>query len=148
MTPQHEAANIDSWARIVDFIDQFSDSSSTEWRKLAHRFLKYCIDRGYNRYFRAGQSMTLLVFSTLDHHGLGNEPRITVVFSPPNKLQLTYSPSTPPAKGDKELHYELPFEEAVSTFQRFLNHLWEITIPEPIPSSLRTPDHPFSVPVL
>ena len=148
MTPDHTASNIESWADIGEFIEDFPDSSGLEWKRLARRFVQYGLDRNFNRHFRAGQSMSTLVFSTLDRHGLRDEPRITVTLRPPDELKLVYWPATPATKGDRRLEYDLHWDEAMPTFQRFLNHLWETTMSAPLPSDLRSPQHPFNAPVL
>lgn len=133
-----------SWDDLGKFINRFDYPNWEGWKHLADRFMNHCIERQFNRYFRAGQSMTTLVFSTLDHHGLQDEPRVNVVLHPPDKLELSYYPGLPVRGADNELEYELNFETGVATFQRFLNHLWEMTMPEPLPADLRG----FTAPVL
>lgn len=102
---------------------------------------------GLNAYFRAGQSLHHLVFSTLDHHGLRDEPRVTVVFHPENDVRIAYGTSNlffnPPT-----LEYTLPFELAFPTFRRFLNQLWTATMPESIPAEIRSPLAPLHAPIL
>lgn len=100
-----------------------------------------------HRYFRAGQSMHHIVFSTLDHHGLRLEPRVTVEFHPLQELRIAYGTAnlgfcTP------ELEYSLPFDEGFATFRRFLHQLWTATVPEPIPEEIRSPNAPLPAPVL
>jgi hypothetical protein len=148
MTPEHRAANIQSWAEISEFIEGFPDPSWTDWKLLARRFIQCGLDRHFERHFRAGQSMSTLVFSTLDHHGALHEALVKVFLLPPDTVKLVYQPATPASKGDTRLEYELAFDEAMPTFQRFLNHLWETTLSEPLPSEMRSPKHPFSAPVL
>ncbi|HEY1120773.1 MAG TPA: hypothetical protein VGE67_04200 [Haloferula sp.] len=91
--------------------------------------------------------MSTLVFSTLEHHGAIDEPIVKAILLPPETVKLVYLPATPSPKGDRLLEYDLAFDEAMPTFQRFLNHLWEMTRPEPLPQDMRSPAHPFSAPV-
>lgn len=148
MTPDQTAAHIESWSDIGQFIEDFPDATWLEWKRLARRFVQYGLDRNFNRHFRVGQSMSNLVFSTQDRHGCHNEPRIMVTLRPPDALKLVYWPGIPAIKGDLELEYELHWDEAMPTFRRFLNHLWETTMTDPLPSDLRSPHHPFIAPVL
>ena len=148
MTPEHTSANIQSWAHLCEFIERFPDPSGADWKRLARRFIQWGLDRSFDRHFRAGQSMSTLVFSTLDHHGALYEPLVMVSLLPPETMKLVYSPATPAGKGDTRLEYELAFDEAMPTFQRFLNHLWELTMSEPLPSDMRSPEHAFSAPDL
>ncbi len=92
--------------------------------------------------------MSTLVFSTLDHHGLQYEARVLVTLRPPDELKLVYLPAVPAIKGDQSLEYDLALEEALPTFQRFLNHLWEMTMSDPLPSDLRSPQQTFKAPVI
>jgi hypothetical protein len=124
------------------------DSSWLDWKCLARRFVQYGLDRNFNRHFRAGQSMSTLVFSTLDRHGLRDGARVAVTLRPPDELKLIYWPATPATKGDQRLEYDLHLDEAMPTFQRFLNHLWETSMSDPLPSDMRSPQHPFNAPVL
>ena len=148
MTREHIEANIASWVDIGRFIEEYPDSSWAKWKTMARRFVKFALDRNFNRHFRAGQSMSTLVFSTLDHHGLRHDACVSVSLRPPDTIHLSYAPSIPAVKGDSELTYELPYDEAVVTFQRFLNHLWEMTVDEPLPSDMRSPEMPFNAPIM
>ena len=148
MKPEHTSANIQSWAEVGEFVEWLPDPVWTEWKALARRFLLYGADRNFNQHFRASTSMRILVFSTLDHGGASYEPVVKVCLLPPETVKLRYFPATPAAQGDTRLEYELDFDEGMSTFQRFLNHLWEMTMPEPLPADMRSPACPFSAPVL
>ena len=88
------------------------------------------------------------IFSTLDQHGLRFEPRVTVSLQPPEILTIAYWPGVPAAMGDTSLEYELRFDEAMPTFQRFLNHLWLMTKSDPLPPEMRSPEHSFVAPFL
>lgn len=148
MTPEHQSSNIASWEAIASFIEEFPDDSYwTQWKPVARRFIGAGIASGLNRYFRAGQSMHHILFSTLDHHGLRDEPRVTIEVHPPLELRIAYGDTnlwfrTP------EVEYSLPFDDAFATFRRFLHQLWTATVPEPIPEDIRSPNAPLPAPVL
>jgi hypothetical protein len=148
MNPKQIEANRESWRTVTEFVDDFTDENWAEWKSFARLFIEYGIERSFDGHFRAGTSMTTLVFSTLDHHGLNYEPSVTVTRTHSNEAKVVYSPSTPAKKGDKRLQYILAYEDALPTFQRFLNHLWEMTKSEPLPADMRSPDHSFSAPIL
>ncbi len=84
------------------------------------------------------------VFSTLERHGLRNEPRVTVEFHPTkHELRIAYGRSNlyfSPA----ELEYTLPFDVGIATFQRFLKQLWNATATDGLPQELNQ----FSAPIL
>ena len=148
MTPEHQSSNIASWEAVAADIEQYPDTEHwTPWKPLVQRFLRAGIAAGLNRYFRAGQSMHHIVFSTLDHHGLRDEPRVTIEFHPPSELRIAYGTTnlwfrTP------ELEYSLPLNDAFATFRRFLHQLWTATVHEPTPEDIRSPDAPLPAPVL
>ena len=144
MTPEHEANNVASWKLVLGFIDEYPESTHwSPWKKLARRFVDESIELGLDRYFRAGQSMSHMIFSTLDHHGLRNEPRVTVELHPENELRIAYGTSYL-SRFPAELEYSLPYDDAFPTFRRFLNQLWIETVPEALPDELRG----FSAPIL
>jgi hypothetical protein len=148
MTPEHQSCNIAAWDFVVADIEQYPDNEYwTPWKILVRRFLQAGTAAGLNRYFRAGQSMHHIVFSTLDHHGLRDEPRVTIEFHPPSDLRIAYG-TTNLWFCKPELEYTLPFDDGFATFRRFLHQLWTATVPEPIPEDIRSPNAPLSAPVL
>lgn len=141
VTIKHQQSNLESWSTLRMFVESLPATDQlTPWKNVARRFLVSSVDVGLNRYFRAGQSMFDLVFSTLDHHGLVDEPRVIVVFLPPDRVRLAFFRERISA----EAEYTLDFDAALPTFRRFLNQLWASTMPEAIPSELR----PVTAPVL
>jgi hypothetical protein len=144
MSPIHQRSNVESWEAIQSFIEKFPDNTQWRpWKILARSFVKECYRFGLNRYFRAGQSMHYLTFSTLDHRGLGNEPRVVVEFFPHNEVRIIYH-----RRAAVELEYTLPLDSGFATFRRFLNQLWTNTMPEGIPADLRGPIAPLVAPIL
>ena len=147
--PSHELNNVASWEFVKADIEQHPESAYwTPWKALARRFLQEGIRIGLHRHFRAGLSMNLIVFSTLDHHGLHLEPRVTVELHPESELRVAFGTTNIELHPPAELDYLLPFEPGFATFRRFLNHLWTATMDEPIPDDIRSPLAPFSAPVL
>jgi len=148
MTPEHQSNNIASWEAVAADIEQYPDNEHwTPWKHLVRRFLRAGAAAGLSRYFRAGQSMHHILFSTLDRHGLQDEPRVTIEFHPPTDLRIAYG-TTNLSFSKPELEYSLPFDDAFATFRRFLHQLWTATVPEPIPEDIRSPNAPLPAPIL
>jgi hypothetical protein len=145
VSPEQELGNIASWKVIEAFIERLPSHSAgwEPWSTLARKFVSEGKTLGLNRYFRAGTSVTHLVFSTLDHRGLRGEPRVTVEFHPENEIRVAYGTANLHFSSP-EVEYSLPFEPAFATFRRFLNQLWTATMPEPVPDDL----HGFWAPIL
>ena len=148
MSPEHESSNVASWRAVAADIELSPDTSDWQpWKALARRFLRSGSEMGLCRYFRAGRAMHHIIFSTLDHHGLRGEPRVTIELHPPSGLRIAYGTSNLEFQRP-ELEYSLGFEEGSATFRRFLHQLWAATVPEPIPEDIRGPASPLSAPVL
>jgi hypothetical protein len=139
VTADHLAANLESWRAVEAFVERMGD----RWRAVAQRFLGEGVRFRLDSYFRAGQSMDELVFSTLDHHGLQWEPRVMVKFFAEDRIHVKYV--HPPARGPE---YTLPFDQAFPTFVRFLSQIWSATMPEAVPEEVRAALRMLQVPVL
>jgi len=137
MTPDFQRNTVASWDAVTAYIEQYPDDSNWgAWKKLARKFIREGISLGLNQYFRAGQGMHHLLFSTLDHHGLLDEPRVTVVFHPEDELRIIYS-KTNLHFHTNELECLLPYAEGFSAFKKNLSQLWTATVSEPLPDELR-----------
>jgi hypothetical protein len=148
VSPDHQASNIVSWEDLERLIEEYPDNSQwTEWKTLARKFVDESVKLGLNRYFRAGQSMHHFVFSTLEYHGLRDEPRVTVAFRPENDIRIAYGTSNLQFSTPM-VEYTLPFDLAFPTFRRFLNQLWKATMPEAIPGDICGPQASLSAPIL
>jgi len=144
MSPENEASNIASWGLALGFIEEYPENSHwSPWKKLARRLIHEGVVLGLNRYFRAGMSMSHIIFSTLDHNGLRGEHRVTIEIRSEGKFRVAYG-TTNLWFGSPELEYTLQYEDAFPTFRRFLNQLWTETVAEALPDELRG----FSAPVL
>ena len=130
-------SNPETWADLVQFIQEFPDTDHwTKWRSAVSPMIDEAILRGYHQLFRAGSSMHHLIFSTLDHHGLRLEPRVTIRVTEELEIGIYYSTGN--------IHFDSAIESVVVSqgdafpiFTRYLRHLWEETVPEPIPEELR-----------
>jgi hypothetical protein len=144
MSPEQQANNIASWNDLAASIEEHpEDAFWTPWKMLARRFVGEGIEVGLNRNFRAGRGMNHFIFSTLDHHGLRLEPRVTVELHPKSKLRIAYGTNNL-YLFSPELEYTLEYIPAFVTFRQFLNHLWTETVTDPHPEELRG----FSAPIL
>src|SRR5581483_9136323 len=94
-------------------------------------------EQGLVAYFRIGQSMHQIIFSTLDHHRLQSEPRVTLEFNQEDQnARVAYSSA--------HLHFSEPISEqrvprdaALPTTLGYLLRLWMETKPAtPIPAAL------------
>ena len=149
MSPEYRASNIASWESLEGFVKSFPDESWAGWKTLADRFIAVGRDHSLHEYFRGGQSMHDFLFSTAVKHGLPlDAPKVRVSLHPPDRLTVAYEPGIPAAGSDARLEYTLNFDDAITTFRRFLNHLWTMTTSEPIPQQLRAPFASFVAPVL
>ena len=87
--------------------------------------------------------MNHLIFSTLDHHGLRGEPRVTVEFYPLSEIRIAYG-TTNLYFFAPELEYTLEYEAAFATFRRFLEPSAAETVADALPEELCG----FSAPML
>jgi hypothetical protein len=131
--------NIASWQELRDFVE-WGPNSRSHWsarKRMVLDVLSGLEQRGVAPFFRAGQSVTLVIFSTLDHHGLGAAPRVTLVFKPEHGLVRV-------AFGTENLLFEapqsettVPVNQAVPVIVQSLRRLWIETKPgRPVPSVL------------
>lgn len=130
--------NLESWADIHAFVASFPDDEYwSEWKPIAEGVISNLESHGLATFFRVGQSMHHIIFSTLDHHNLVDEPRVTIEFQAMEKLvHVAYSTSNlyfqPPVL---EQCVEVP--NAVSTVFAYLRRLWLEAKPNlPLPSPL------------
>ena len=136
MNTPSEMSNPETWADIVQFAQEFPDTEYWNlWRSTICPLLDQALNLDYDRLFRAGSSMHHIIFSTIDHNGLRGEPHVTICVTEDWKIGIYYSTAS--------IHFHPALEsivvdpnDAFPVFTRYLRHLWEETVPEPIPEEL------------
>ena len=85
--------NPESWKEIHEFIEEHpNDNYWSKWKPMANQVISELEGRGLDKLFRVGQSMHTIIFSTLDHHRLAGEPRVTLDFdAEEQKVQIAYA---------------------------------------------------------
>lgn len=130
--------NLESWQDIQQFIAEFPDDDYwSKWKPLVRGVVSELEVRGVAPLFRIGQSMHHIIFSTVDHHRLSSEPRVTLEFLPNEQIvRVTYHYAS--------IHFSDPVLEecvapslAVPAIFRYLRRLWSETKPDTqIPDAL------------
>ena len=72
-----------SWVDVLRFVDRFPDDVTwLLWKSFVRTVIESGIEAGLDQYFRAGQSMQHIIFSTCERHGLEDfspaPPRVTL----------------------------------------------------------------------
>lgn len=126
-----------TWQQVLGFVAEYTDNEYwSRWRAIISPILKHAVELELDSLFRAGMSMSHVIFSTLDHHGLRDEPRVTLEVMKDWRIRISFT--------GNNVWFSEPAQFAVvdessafPTFGRYLRHLWEETVPEPIPDRLR-----------
>jgi hypothetical protein len=138
LSPALTAANRASWEGMLRFVDEFPDDKWRDWKTVVRPTLEASIRSGIAEYFRAGQSVHHLIFSTAEKHGLEDiqpsPPRVTFGLDDDGKLFVGLSRYSlffnPPDR--KQL---VDRNNAFVVLKSFLSELWQLTRPnEPLPS--------------
>jgi hypothetical protein len=126
-----------TWKDVEEWIAEYPDRENwNRWRTIIKPLVERAIASQFDSLFRAGQSMSHLVLSTLDHHGLRYEPRVTVEVTHDWKLRISWSTHNIWFRSPSQFEIVEP-RMAFPVFTRYLQHLWKETSPEPIPEILR-----------
>ena len=130
--------NPGSWRQIHEFVEEFPDEDPhwSRWKPMVRQVLAELEQRKLVPLFRIGQSMHHIIFSTLDHHRLAEEPRVTLEFLiDRNVVRVAYS--------NANLYFHDPLAEdfvslpdATRTTVAYLRRLWVETKGQPIPDAL------------
>ena len=85
--------NAESWQQLRVRIEEDSDDvRRAPWQELARQVLSELEKLGMGPLFRVGMSRSHVIFSTAEHHGLKNEPRVTLGFLPETQeVRIAYS---------------------------------------------------------
>nr|CAP48034.1 putative integron gene cassette protein [uncultured bacterium] len=129
-----------SWADMIDFVESFpTDDTWHAWKTFVRSVLRQGIDSGLDQYFRAGQSMQHIIFSTAAHHGLEDmdpaPPRVTIAFDKQMHIYLAWSRSNL-WFNEPNRKVSLTCSNAHGMLRIYLSSLWDETRPsEPNPIS-------------
>lgn len=126
-----------TWQQVLGFVAEFPENEYWDrWKAIVSPILKRAIESEFDSLFRAGTSMSHLIFSTMDHHGLRYEPRVTLDVRKDWKIRISFTRNN--VWFSEPTQFAVLDESSVfPTFVRYLRHLWEETVPEPIPDRLR-----------
>ncbi len=130
--------NLESWVDIHAFVASFPDDEYwLQWKPIVENVVSQLEARGLAPFFRVGQSMHHVIFSTLDHHQLVEEPRVTLAIEPEEKrVRVAYSTANlwfQPAIAEQRADVSA----SVPIVLAYLRRLWLDTKPTvPLPSPL------------
>ncbi len=129
-------SNRDSWAYVLRTFDERPDDAYwNRWRSVMPPLIHQAIRSGYNELFLAGAAMHHVLFSTMDHYGLRQEPRVTVEVTEDWQIQIHYS--TTNVEFDPSIQScKVSTEEAFWVLTFYLRRLWTDTRAEPLPEAL------------
>jgi hypothetical protein len=135
-----------SWIALIKQVEESRrDAGRASWKGFVLPLLQTCIDAGLDQYFRVGQSMDHIIFSTTDEHRLERyDPSpLRITIRSENKYQLWYI-----ARSYKNIWFSKPDHEApidsttaFPALKSCLTDLWRETrpneaLPEPLASVL------------
>jgi len=131
--------NPESWQHIHRFVDEYPDDAYwSKWKPMVRDVISTLESRDLAPSFRIGQSMHHVLFSTLDHHRLISEPRVTLEFHPKDQtVRIAYSCSN--LWFNEPISQEtFPVSAAMPSIFGYLRRLWIETKPAtPIPDGLK-----------
>jgi len=130
--------NRDSWAYVVRSFDEYPDDPYwNQWRSVMTPLIDHAIHAGYNELFLAGRAMHLVLFSTIDHYGLRQEPRVSLGVTEDWCVRIYYSTTNVEFNPPIETSKATP-DETFQVLTRYLQRLWAETVAEPLPQALAT----------
>jgi hypothetical protein len=85
--------NPESWQQIHEFIVEFpNDATWSDWKQIARNIVTSLESLGLISQFRIGQSMSNIIFSTLEHHQVFGHRHVTISIRPDEKtVHVAYS---------------------------------------------------------
>lgn len=138
------AAKPGSWIALIRLVeDDFPDEHWASWKGFVLPLLRTCVDAGLDQYFRVGQSMSHIIFSTTEEHRLGkcNPSPLRITIRSEDYGQRWYI-----ARSYRNIHFSKPESEALIDSERaftvlksYLADLWKETrqgeaLPAPLAS--------------
>jgi hypothetical protein len=130
--------NVESWQDIQLFIAEYPDDDYwSKWKPMVRDVISKLEARGLVPLFRVGQSMHHVLISTLDHHQLTSEPRVTLEFHPKEQtVRVAYAYSNLWFK-EPISQETIPISSAMPSILGYLRRLWSEAKPgTPIPDGL------------
>lgn len=132
----------ETWAWLVQEVEEMPSHNATygPWTAFILPLLLACLNAGLDGYFRVGTSMSHIIFSTAERHGLPpHVPRVTLMHDP-EKQQWSLAWSYQNLWFSKPDRHDLVnSDNAFSILKTYLSDLWRETRPsESIPKSLST----------
>jgi hypothetical protein len=131
--------NPESWQQIHEFIASYPDNAVwQDWKQIAREIISALESLELVSKFRIGQSMSHIIFSTLNNHRVFGEPHVTLSIHAKQKtVRVAYSRTN--------LHFNssisedtYPVATAIPGILNYLRRLWNETKPESlIPDSLK-----------
>jgi hypothetical protein len=126
-----------TWQQVLRFASECPDNEYwNKWNSIMRPLISGAIELGYDSLFRAGTSMSHVILSNLDHHGLRDEPRVTLEVFKDWTVRISLTRNNVWFSNPTQFAIVDP-SSALQTLRRYLWHLWEETVPEPIPDVLR-----------
>jgi hypothetical protein len=135
----HAQTNLESWDQVQEFIRR-SDVDGhyyRNWGNLAAKIISDLKKLKLNENFRLGTAMFCLIFSTIDHYGLNEEPSVYLDIDPINlSARVAYCPRSDRPETWQEKIYSA--DDAGSAILECLQRLWAETKPHlPLPEAFR-----------
>jgi len=133
-----------SWGATADFMAQLAQYPTVAgWAHVCSELLAEGKRRGLDQHFRAGQSMQHMIFSTVSHHGLQDELRVTVAIPTDEADSAATGARLEVSLGrvnrwfaEPERLTIGPAADAWPLLAEYLRDLWRATRSAPVPDGL------------
>jgi len=123
--------NEESWQRTREFVAYLGGHPAwPAWVRVAESILDALERDGLDRALRIGTSMHDIIFSTLDHHDLRDEPRTTLRIDLDGAhVRISHARvNVEFAEPDEEVR--VPSAQAIPIIRQYLEKLWRETKPD------------------
>jgi hypothetical protein len=141
----HDKTKQESWVRLAGWVEEKPDNIDwAPWKAFILPLLRSCVDAGIDQYFRVGQSMSDIIFSNTEQHGLENyeppPPRVTLRFDRAKRQWFIAWSYRFLISGEPDRKDPVNAENAFSVLKSYLADLWRETRPNetvPVPFATR-----------